>query len=157
MKCYSYTKVRGIESTTERVLFKWNCNCLNWYSISHSTVQTKNLWFCYISCYKINFLHLRYFLNWSLVSHSSCTRNKSMTLLLKFGFQGICFCIIMDLYFIYGAQTMDARCLKKIHVQHVVSWTSIIGGLVSFRDMDVVRWPFNQILTRNMWVSFIQS
>ena len=57
-------------------------------------------------------------------------------------------------FFLHTKQVHDygRKVFEKIHVQNVVSWTTIIGGLVSYRDMDVAQRAFNQILTRNLWV-----
>ncbi|KAG5251994.1 pentatricopeptide repeat-containing protein [Salix suchowensis] len=84
-----------------------------------------------------------------------------MALLLKLGFQRICFFCntLMDLYFSCGDAGYGRKVFEKMRVRNVVSSTTYIAGLAVCGDLDAARRAFDQMPTRNVvsWTAMIHA
>lgn len=80
-------------------------------------------------------------------------------LAIKTGFVGDLFVLntLMDLYFKCGKVDFGCKIFEKMRVRSVVSWTTMISGLVSCDELDAARGVFEKMPGKNVvsWTALI--
>ncbi|XP_010528110.2 PREDICTED: pentatricopeptide repeat-containing protein At3g26630, chloroplastic [Tarenaya hassleriana] len=66
---------------------------------------------------------------------------------------------LMDMYFKCGLSDCGRKVFEKMRVRTIVSWTTMLNGLVSYGQLDSARTMFNQMPTRNVvsWTAMITA
>ncbi|KAJ4965857.1 hypothetical protein NE237_017706 [Protea cynaroides] len=67
--------------------------------------------------------------------------------------------ILMDLYFKCGNSNYAHKLFNKMHVRSVVSWTTVVSGLVSSGELEAARATFELMPVRNVvsWTAMING
>lgn len=80
---------------------------------------------------------------------------------VKSGFAGDMFVqhTLMDLYFKCGDSGCARKVFHKMRVRNVVSWTTLLSGLIALPDMDAARLVFDRMPVRNVvsWSAMIDG
>lgn len=82
-------------------------------------------------------------------------------LAIKTGLSGDMFVLntLMDLYFKCGNVEDGCKIFEKMRVRNVVSWTTVVSGLVACGELDAARGVFEQMVTKNVvsWTAMING
>ncbi|KAM7472483.1 hypothetical protein LguiA_010666 [Lonicera macranthoides] len=163
--CSSYKKMDYatliFEKITNPTTFTWNL-MIRFYTISDNSIQALMIYNLMI-CKGVNPDKFTFpFAVKACASLSLIEKGKEVQMLaLKSGFGGDIYLqnVLMDFYFKCGDSDYGRKVFDRMPVRTVVSWTTLISGLVSSGELDDALLVFDQMPVRNVvaWTAIIDG